>query len=271
LIGWGTSFNNLKRTSPRKASCKTNPSNFNKNLSSISKNMQGYSSHPRPSTPPSYGASEETIKEKDRQQWPCNYENCKVILYSKSSRFRHLKLHENPESQYKCNQCSLSFLMKLDLMDHERRSHMSPSSYVVCNQCERTFSSISNLNAHFEIIHVKSKTALRQHQQNDHNQMSDDQKDYHWRKFSGISSPLQSKENKSYYHAIDRSQTSTPPSQTCLICNGIFSSDYEFHQHLGAIHYLSPQLTCIINNCNVQIWKKTDLEIHQREHPHFHN
>lgn len=96
-------------------------------------------------------------KKKSKQEWPCNVEGCSVILYSKSSRFRHQKLHENPENQYHCDKCDAKYLVKLDLVDHERRAHMSKDSYVVCDQCERTFSSMSNLNAHKE-IHQRSAT-----------------------------------------------------------------------------------------------------------------
>jgi Zinc finger, C2H2 type len=247
--------------------------------------MKISSNYSQPSPPSSStGATEEANEAiKDRQQWSCHFDGCKAILYSKSSRFRHQKLHENPSSQYQCNECPSSFLMKLDLMDHERRTHMSPSSYVVCNHCERTFSSVSNLNAHKE-IHLRSavskhvcdicnvsyfqSSALRRHWRNDHGETSD------WSGSSSMQSsspPLYIKENKSYYNAIDRSQTITPPSQTCLICNGIFPSDYEFHRHLGAIHYLSSTFACIINHCKVQIRKRTDFENHQKVHPYFHN
>lgn len=122
-------------------------------------------------------------KQKAKQEWPCTIQGCSVILYSKSSRFRHQKLHENPSSQYNCPKCEAKFLMKLDLIDHERRAHMSKDSYVVCDKCERTFSSMSNLNAHKE-IHERSsvpkhvchicnvayfhRSALHRHQRNDH-------------------------------------------------------------------------------------------------------
>lgn len=122
-------------------------------------------------------------KKKSKQEWPCTVEGCSVVLYSKSSRFRHQKLHENPENQYHCDKCDAKYLVKLDLVDHERRAHMDKDSYVVCNQCERTFSSMSNLNAHKE-IHQRSsnpkhvcticdvayfhRSALHRHQRNDH-------------------------------------------------------------------------------------------------------
>ena len=32
-------------------------------------------------------------KQKAKQEWPCTIQGCSVILYSKSSRFRHQKLH----------------------------------------------------------------------------------------------------------------------------------------------------------------------------------
>ena len=237
--------------------------------------------HPSPT--PSYGSSEEASR-KERQQWPCGYEGCGVVLYSKSSRFRHQKLHEKPETQYKCKECTSSFLMKLDLIDHERRMHMSPNSYVVCEECDRTFSSVSNLNAHKE-IHVRSaspkhvcricnvsyfhKSALHRHQRNDHG---------HVRNLSGSSaSSIRSsspqphiKQNKSYYNPYDRSQTITPPSNSCLFCSQTFSSDYEYHQHLGAIHYLSSSLSCIINQCNHQVKDRAEFALHKRQHPHFH-
>lgn len=94
---------------------------------------------------------------KERKEWPCTHLNCKVILYSKSSRFRHLKLHENPTTQYACSLCPSTFLIKLDLIDHSRRQHSSPDQYVVCDVCDRTFSSVSNLNAHRD-IHSRSAT-----------------------------------------------------------------------------------------------------------------
>ena len=113
------------------------------------------------------------IKERSRslsstKEWICKFEGCGVILKSKSSRFRHQRQHLNPETQYSCSfeGCDAKYLLKLDLVDHERKSHMDKSKYVACNICERTFSSISNLNAHKEMHHKENAHKEMHHKDN---------------------------------------------------------------------------------------------------------
>ncbi|KAJ3251180.1 hypothetical protein HK103_002598 [Boothiomyces macroporosus] len=196
-------------------------------------------------------------KKSAAQEWPCNFEGCTAVLYSKSSQFRHRRLHEQPHSKYACTQCKEKFLVKLDLIDHTRKVHMPAGSYVLCEQCKRTFSSLSNLNAHMEIhkeavkpkysckacnVSYFHRSALRRHQRTEHTYTPE--------------------ESESSESPTEMSETSTISNIIgCKICSNSFISDYELHQHLGT-HFLSKDYKCIINHCNYQVESLLDFEEH---------
>jgi Zinc finger, C2H2 type len=201
-------------------------------------------------------------KKSQQREWACGVPGCNAILYSKSSRFRHQTLHKKPSNQYQCKQCPSSFLIKLDLIDHERHAHCPKDSYVSCEQCERTFSSLSNLQAHKE-IHTEARvpphkcnlcdaayfhrSALKRHERNEH--------------FSHLGSA-----------SDDQTLCSLSPKAThtslifCTYCSATCSSEYEFHKHLGSKHYLSTTRQCLINQCKTFIATKESYTLHKLEH-----
>jgi hypothetical protein len=210
------------------------------------------------------GAPARRSQKKTLQEWACGVPGCSAILYSKSSRFRHQTLHKKPDNQYRCKQCPSSFLMKLDLIDHERHAHCPKDSYVSCEQCERTFSSISNLQAHRE-IHTEARipphkcnlcdtayfhrSALKRHERNEH----------------GTSSHLQSASDDQTLCSL------SPPIQTkslisCMYCSKTCSSEYEYQKHLGSDHFLSTTRQCLINQCKTFISTKESYALHKLEH-----
>ena len=210
-----------------------------------------------------------------QQEWPCRFPGCDMILYSKSSRFRHQNLHNNPANQYQCGQCQANFLVKLDLNDHERRAHTPRDSYVACGQCDRTFSTMSNLNAHKE-IHVRTTTpehvcnvcngayfhrsALKRHQRNDHGISKD-----------SITHSRSASDDLTVYSNSPPEPSLTPqiayvPEISCTYCSSTCKSEYEYLQHLGSEHFLSISKQCLINNCHEIINNKDVYQQHKSKH-----
>ncbi|KAJ3312545.1 hypothetical protein HDV04_002862 [Boothiomyces sp. JEL0838] len=221
-----------------------------------------------------------SAKKTIKQEYVCTFDGCNAILYSKSSQFRHRRLHEKPSSRYECNQCKEQFLVKLDLIDHTRKTHMPAGSFVVCEQCNRTFSSLSNLNAHMEIhkqitdptynceiCNTKyfHRSALRRHQRADHKLLMGS--NHYTRRFSESSSSDDSM--SSYSHSpttandITNYRLPTPPLATCKICDYMSQTESELAQHLGS-HFVSSDYKCIINACQYEIHSKEDFEQHTK-------
>ncbi|KAI8902172.1 hypothetical protein BC833DRAFT_574644 [Globomyces pollinis-pini] len=221
-----------------------------------------------------------------KQEWPCPFAGCNVVLFSKSSQFRHRRLHDSSLSKYKCSQCSENFAVKLDLMDHTRRAHMPAGSYVICQNCDRTFSSLSNLNAHSG-IHKDSgvpryqcskcsmsyfhRSALRRHQRADHNMISEE--GGHQRR-SSISS-VSSQESLSMA-TLNNSPSSTSPEPvvdlavTCKFCTEVLPDNPRYHFHLEEKHFISSDHRCLINACGEFCGNGEKYESHKKDcHPFF--
>jgi uncharacterized Zn-finger protein len=237
------------------------------------------------------GQIRRSVQKPRKLEWACDFPGCNAVFYSKSSKFRHKKLHGEPGSQYHCNECPATFLVKLDLIDHQRKQHMEPDSYYNCDKCERTFSSISNLNAHKEIHGTGSvpkytcewcaisyfhrsgiiliTKALYRHQRNEHkinrSNTADSTK-------SGSVSPDAGDIEWQPSTPQSDSTTDTLAQITCGFCNMIFSSYDQYVTHLGENHFLSENKECIINACQHKIYTKMDLAIHHATmHPVLSN
>ncbi|KAJ3000484.1 hypothetical protein HDV02_005349 [Globomyces sp. JEL0801] len=222
-----------------------------------------------------------------KQQWPCNYVGCGAILYSKSSQFRHKKLHENKVAKYKCTKCSEQYLVKLDLIDHVRRAHMPAGSYVVCKECDRTFSSLSNLNAHSTIhkdtglpryqcevcqVSYFHRSALRRHQRTDHSMSpSMSRRPSHCSVSTNDSTGFGSPVNHYSYLA---SPPDTPKLKhnevQCTYCPETFIDNPKYHFHLEEQHLISSDHRCLINACGEFFYNAKTHQEHKKQcHPFF--
>jgi hypothetical protein len=217
-------------------------------------------------------------KKQRKSEYYCNVPGCTAILYSKSSRFRHKKLHEQPGNQYRCDQCPASFLVKLDLTDHKRKAHMEKGSFVTCDQCYRTFSSLSNLNAHKEIHQAKGipqykcsvcdtayfhRSALYRHQRNDHGMERSNTT------CTVIESDCSSPVQNSYLPPTPTpSPIFTSATIDCSFCTLKMDHVHQFYQHLESAHFLSTEFRCLLNACNHVCETKEELEHHRKN---FHS
>jgi uncharacterized protein YlaI len=216
--------------------------------------------------------SRRSSKKTRKQEWACDVPGCNAILYSKSSRFRHKKLHEQPSNQYQCDECSASFLVKLDLTDHKRKAHMQKGTYVICDQCDRTFSSLSNLNAHKEIHQAQGvpqfkcnicstayfhRSALYRHQRNDHDMRRPTD--------SRTSSIASDSDTSMCSEPYPTPHPSPIPSAvlSCPFCDLKMGDKSAFYLHLESKHFLTWDHRCLLNACNEQCHTLEELQQHR--------
>lgn len=87
---------------------------------------------------------------KNKDNRTCSY--CFMLLQDSYQRKNHEKIIHLKESNYKCNQCTKSYLKKSALSYHMETHEKEPVKFS-CDKCGKQYRSQQGLKAHKEIVH----------------------------------------------------------------------------------------------------------------------
>lgn len=128
-----------------------------------------------------YEHDEHILIEHEEQRWACKIKNCRKEYRSFSGYLNHkVRVHGfSYHRSKKCNECSMEFSMKTQLLDHLRVHHSAEK--LVCDRCGSYFGYQSNFDRHKRTCNATkrisceicgkgfdSKKYLRQHIQGQH-------------------------------------------------------------------------------------------------------
>ena len=94
--------------------------------------------------------TDDKVVESDSDDPVTNKKTCPIcfkIFHSKLNMTRHIKVHHDGSSRYKCNDCSRSFASRTALNYHVNRDH-TEDSVISCKECDKQFPDIKTLNLH---------------------------------------------------------------------------------------------------------------------------